>query len=236
MKRDQHSIRTVSRESVALRQAFALFEWGRYCNYLNTGTDLPNRLVVTITFDSASLRAQLLPASAIPEPGKPRSAEAAVAIMIDPAPEHGSILFIRRTERTGDPWSGQVAFPGGRKRPKDHSLQETAIRETEEEVGIDLKSHELLGALRPTYARTRRTLVAPFVFQLKSDVRVRHNDEVAESFYIPMNILSSFKIIKSEVHMQSGTLNVDSYIYRGHIIWGLTFRLINMLLSKSVPR
>jgi 8-oxo-dGTP pyrophosphatase MutT (NUDIX family) len=189
---------------------------------------------VTKTFDLASLRKRLLPVSAILEPGMPSSPKAAVAIIINPEYEDGSILFIRRTQRAGDPWSGQIAFPGGHKRPKDHNLQETATRETEEEIGINLNNHELLGAMEPTYARTRRMLVAPFVFQLKSHVNVRSNEEVAESFYIPLNDLTTIKTSKSEVYTQDGALNVDSYVYRRHVIWGLTFKIINMLLNKDI--
>jgi 8-oxo-dGTP pyrophosphatase MutT (NUDIX family) len=185
------------------------------------------------TFNLASLRKHLLPASAIPEAGTPSSLEAAVAIIIDPEFEHGSILFIRRTEKSGDPWSGQIAFPGGHRDSKDRNFLETATREVKEEVGIDLTNHDLLGALSPTYARNRRMLVAPFVFQLRNHVTPRPNEEVAESFWIPLSELDTIKVSKTEVYPPGGVLSEDSYVYKGHTIWGLTFRIVNMLLNKN---
>src|SRR5688572_27389789 len=70
---------------------------------------------------------------------------AAVAIIIAPDPD--AILLIRRAERAGDPWSGHMALPGGRREPGDLDLLATAIRETSEEVGIRLGSEQLVGTL-----------------------------------------------------------------------------------------
>jgi 8-oxo-dGTP pyrophosphatase MutT (NUDIX family) len=143
--------------------------------------------------------------------------------------------LIRRQDREGDPWSGQVAFPGGYKSTNDAALLETAIREASEEVGIELREHEILGVLPPAYSRTRRVLVAPFVFQLKKDVAVRLNEEVAESFWVPLNELLRIRTTTSQVPVQQGRLTVDSYVFDDHVIWGLTFRIVNILLNKPQP-
>ena len=158
--------------------------------------------------------------------------QAAVAIIINPKNEGGSVLLIRRRERQDDPWSGQVAFPGGHKSLEDRDFLETAVREALEEVGIDLAEHEMLGVLPNAYSRTRRVLVTPFVFQLKSDITLRLNQEVADSFWVPLDDLSKIASTKSEVFAQNSRLLVDSYVYDGHVIWGLTFRIINTLLEK----
>lgn len=179
------------------------------------------------------MKKQLFPASAIPEAGTPSSPEAAVAIIIDPDLEGGSILFIARTKREGDPWSGQIAFPGGRRDSKDRTFLETVTREVKEEVDIDLTDHNLMGALSPTYARRRRMLVAPFVFQLRNHVTPHPNQEVAESFWIPLSTLDTMKVRKTEIHPQGGVPREDSYIFEGRVIWGLTFRIVNMLLNKN---
>lgn len=141
--------------------------------------------------------------------------------------------MIKRTEREGDPWSGQMAFPGGHKAVGDQTFLETAVREAQEEVGIQLREHELLGALPLVSARSGRVSVAPFVFQLKKNVLVRSNEEVAESFWVPLNTLSELKMNKCEVHVDDGDLTVDSYTCYGHVIWGLTFRIINILLGRE---
>jgi 8-oxo-dGTP pyrophosphatase MutT (NUDIX family) len=159
--------------------------------------------------------------------------DAAVAVIINTSQGSNSLLLIRRTERKGDPWSGQIAFPGGHVVSSDSSLLETAIREADEEVGISLRKHLVLGVLPLVYARSHRVRVAPFVFQLRSNVRTHPNMEVASAFWVPLNELANCKATKSEVRVDEEELTVDSYVYRENVIWGLTFRIINLLLGKE---
>lgn len=190
---------------------------------------------MTGAFDIESLKNRLRHESSVLESMKNERPEAAVAIIIDPRHQGGSLLLIKRTEREGDPWSGQIAFPGGHKSTSDRAFLETAMREASEEVGIQLREHEVLGVLPLVYSRTRLVLVAPFVFQLKKDVIVRLNEEVAESFWAPLGDLSRIEATKSEVKVEDGRLTVNSYVFEDHVIWGLTFRIINILLSKREP-
>lgn len=92
--------------------------------------------------------------------------------------------------------------------------------------------HELLGQLPLVHARTRRVQVAPFVFQLKTGVIVKSNKEVAEKFWVPLNILGVSEVNRTEVKVDEGKLNVEAYIYCGNTVWGLTFRIINLLLDR----
>src|SRR5262245_53024880 len=99
---------------------------------------------------------------------------AAVAVVLRDAPAGFEILFIRRAEHPQDPWSGQIAFPGGRSEPGDADLRATAIRETAEELGLDLEAGaEYLGALDELRAMARmrpmNLAIAPFVFRLRAD-------------------------------------------------------------------
>lgn len=193
-------------------------------------------IAVTPAFDMQLLRRRLLPVNTDLGSGEDHRSEAAVAVIIDPSQNGGSILLIRRTEREGDPWSGQVAFPGGRKAPSDRTFLDTAIRETKEEVGVSLNQHEMLGVLPWVNTRTRRVRVAPFVFELRAGVEIQHNAEVAETFWVALREIANSLIIMSEVQVESGKLVTDSYIYREKVIWGLTFRIINILLDKgSIP-
>ena len=186
---------------------------------------------MTDTFDLESLRKRVHKSSILElDEGPP---VASVAIIINPNDRGGSILLIKRTERQGDPWSGQMAFPGGHKASDDRDFLETAIREAREEVGIDLREHELLGLLPLVYTRSRQVQVAPYVFQLKSNVLVQPNEEVAESFRIPLSVLETIEASKTEVKVEEGELIVDAYVYSGRVIWGLTFRIINILLDRS---
>jgi 8-oxo-dGTP pyrophosphatase MutT (NUDIX family) len=187
---------------------------------------------VTGQFNLDSLRDRLLPQNSV-RGSEEESPVAAVAIIINPNDQGGSVLFIKRTERRGDPWSGQIAFPGGRKSPIDKGLAETAVRETGEEVGIQLSGHELLGHLPIVTTRSRRMRVLPFVFQLKSTVVILTNEEVAEAFWVSLNDLERLEVESREVRIDEGILSADSYVCEGRVIWGLTFRIINLLLERE---
>jgi 8-oxo-dGTP pyrophosphatase MutT (NUDIX family) len=106
------------------------------------------------------------------------------------------------------------------------------MREAAEEVGVVLSQHQLLGALPLVITRSRRVQVVPFVFALRSEVIVRINREVAESFWVPLSELMRLEAKKRSVHVVEGDLEVNSYDYNRRIIWGLTFRILNLLLNK----
>jgi 8-oxo-dGTP pyrophosphatase MutT (NUDIX family) len=187
---------------------------------------------VTGQFNPESLRNRLLPPNSFRESGEGPPV-AAVAIIINPNDRGGSLLFIKRTERRGDPWSGQIAFPGGRKSPIDKGLAETVVRETLEEVGIQLTGHELLGSLPVVTTRSRRMRVLPFVFQLKSTVNIHVNEEVADAFWVPLSDVEGLEVESREVRVYECILSADSYVVAGRVIWGLTFRIINLLLDRE---
>src|SRR5690349_19787236 len=99
--------------------------------------------------------------------------EAAVAIVLrGPSLDAAEVLLVRRAHRAGDPWSGDMAFPGGRRAPYDADALVTAMRETREEIGVALDSADLLGELAPGYTMAPRAglprvlpmVVRPFVF------------------------------------------------------------------------
>jgi len=185
-------------------------------------------------FDINALQKRLLPENSIFLACKTGSLVAAVAIIVDSFYDNGAVLFIRRTERKNDPWSGQIAFPGGHKASNDNDLKYTAIREAKEEVGVNLREHTCLGSLPAISTQTRNISVAPFVFQLNAPVNILLNDEVTEFFWITLNDLANIEVSKSKVYTQAREILVDSYTYRDHVIWGLTFRIINTLLDRKV--
>jgi len=188
---------------------------------------------VTGNFDLESLRKRLLPENSVLEAGKSEPPLAAVALVINPHDRGGSILLIKRAERQDDPWSGQMAFPGGHRSLADQTFLATVIREVREEVGIRLEEHELLGMLPVVLTRGRLVRVAPFVFQLKQDVVVKTNVEVNESFWVPLNELQRMRTVRTTVNVEGGRLDVDAFVYRDRVIWGLTFRIINIILNRG---
>ena len=198
---------------------------------------MPGLNHVVTSFSMESLRRRLLPTDRVlglVEEG--HIPDAAVAVIIKSSHSTSSLLLIRRSERRGDPWSGQIAFPGGHRAPCDRSFLDTVIREADEEVGISLRAHEVLGVLPLVYARTRRVRVAPFVFQLKSRVKLRPNLEVADAFWVPFNELERSKVVRSKVRVEECELTVDSYAVGENVVWGLTFRIIRVLLGKNASQ
>ncbi len=168
---------------------------------------------------------------------EPSRRRAAVAIVIRESPDGPQVLLIRRAEHPGDAWSGHMAFPGGREDPGDRSLVATAIRETLEELALDLGlAGRLLGQLTPLPAVARGRpvdmTIVPFVFELTSEVSLRYSDEVAEAVWVPLNLLlqgqlqTTFAVDRDGEQVELPAHNVD-----GRIVWGLTYRMLDSLFE-----
>ena len=175
------------------------------------------------------------PGALAPDDGAPK--RAAVAIVLRDGGDSGlELLLINRSEREGDPWSGQIALPGGRHDPTDATLQDTAVRETREETGIDLdESGIVLGTLdelRPRTPTLPSIIVTPFVAVVHGDVAIETSDEVAIAFWVPLASLGDPAMSnESEVTVRGATWRVPSYLLGGHIVWGMTERILRNLLA-----
>jgi 8-oxo-dGTP pyrophosphatase MutT (NUDIX family) len=165
-----------------------------------------------------------------PSAGQLRRASVAVTINDRGSP---SVLLIKRADRVGDPWSGQVAFPGGKVQAGDSTLKETAIRETREEVGIDLgEDADFLGYLTPFRTVTGTLDVFPAVFLLKRKVEVRPNEEVSSYQWLKLEKLTAEHAGSSyRVDADGQTREMPALLVDGYVIWGLTHRIISSLLS-----
>lgn len=165
---------------------------------------------------------------------------AAVAAILREGDRGPEIFLIRRSEREGDPWSGHMAFPGGRREPSDRDLLETARRETREEVGLDLGGAELLGPIDDieAVARGRRTglIIRPFVFACECREEPRPNDEVAETLWIPVRALLSGQHDTTLPYRYEGrAITLPAYDWEGRVIWGLTYRMLRTLFRLVAP-
>jgi len=165
--------------------------------------------------------------------------DAAVAVIFRVSDEDSlELLMIERASYEGDPWSGHVAFPGGRREPHDATLVDTALRETREEIGIDLSADgQLLGALGrldPVSPSLPPLSIAPFVALLMRDAPLALSDEVAEAFWVPLAILQHPEASSDvEVLLSNGTRRtVRAFVHGRYTIWGLTERIIRDLLSR----
>jgi 8-oxo-dGTP pyrophosphatase MutT (NUDIX family) len=202
------------------------------------------------TFDMALLRERVsarLPRSAmadavitqvVPEAASFAPRRAAVAAIVREHERVGpQVLFIRRAEHPKDPWSGHMAFPGGREEPSDADLLQTAIRETREEVSLDLSATaRLLGRLDelPAVARGKRTglTIAPFVFELLRDAPLHFNQEVSEVVWTPLGPLFRGELATVFPYEVGGQrVELPAHDVQGRIVWGLTHRMLESLFA-----
>ena len=163
---------------------------------------------------------------------------AAVAVVVVPSPEGLKLLLIRRASVDGDPWSGDLAFPGGRSEPGDATARNTAERETREEVGVDLSKAEYLGRLDDLQGRAVAIVVSAFVYALEAAPALELSEEVRAVHWIRFEDL-----------LDPSRHAVERFDYRGHALdlpvirlddlgadegpplWGLTYRFVELLLS-----
>ena len=166
---------------------------------------------------------------------EPVATRAAVAAILRGTEETLELLFMRRAELEGDPWSGHISFPGGRAEPGEENPLQTAVRETEEETGIDLgRDAELLGPLDEIRAMARGRPVdlsiAPFVFRLLTSVNGTPNHEVVSLHWLPLARLLDGECRSTMEYEHEGTtleapcLRIDELV-----IWGLTYRMFDNL-------
>lgn len=164
---------------------------------------------------------------------------AAVAMILRRGEEGAEVLLMTRAEREGDRWSGQISMPGGREEEEDATLLETAIRETREEVGLDLaRDGELLGRLPGIQARARGRLlslaIAPFVFLHPAEASPRLGEEAAEAFWFPLERATAGEFDARALRPHEGReREFPCWNFEGREIWGLTYRMLSEFLRLT---
>ena len=159
----------------------------------------------------------------------------AVAVVRAPVRGEPSVLMIRRARRQGDPWSGQMSFPGGRRERADKNSLHTALRETREEVGVDLDPHAPTARRQPelitrSHRGWRPQIVTPWLFSLDAAPDVCTGEEAPEYVWVPTRV---FTVPATPLRWPVGPLRVafPSYEYEGFVIWGLSLMIIRGLPS-----
>jgi len=150
------------------------------------------------------------------------------------------LLFIQRARREGDPWSGDMAFPGGRLQPEDRSARAAAERETLEETGIELNRHgrylaRLSDLITRHHSRWRPMVVTPYVFEWQGPKAVLLNHEVERVVWVPLDYLAAGEN-QSQLPWPTpiGTLNMPCCRYQGACIWGLSYSMLQELLATGI--
>jgi 8-oxo-dGTP pyrophosphatase MutT (NUDIX family) len=163
--------------------------------------------------------------------------EAAVAIVLAPTADGLlDMLLIKRAEMEGDPWSGQIAFPGGRRDAADASLLDTARRETHEELGVELPDHSLLGVLddlAPVTSTLPPIIVRPFVFGVPERPEVTLSSEVSLHIWTSLGGLPRLAG-DADVDIRGRSLRMPAYLIGDHVVWGMTHRIIKHLLDLAL--
>lgn len=160
---------------------------------------------------------------------------AAVALILREGDLGTEMLLIRRAEHEDDPWSGDLAFPGGRIEEQDSDDQAAAERETWEEIGVDLGTAGYLGQgddLGGAYLSVR---VSCFIYHLHQDVPFKLNGEVVDLFWIPLTtLLDPDRNHMAKFYYRGADREhpiVDLSEWSPQPLWGLTYRLIDNFLQ-----
>ncbi len=163
--------------------------------------------------------------------------KAAVAMILHPDNERGEIfvLLIRRVALAGDPWSGQMAFPGGRYSESDRNLLGTVNREVKEEIGVDLGQLPILGTLDDVVAGGSPIRVTPYVVLSANELSINlDSKEIDDFIWIPLSFFIDLRNIEPyKIERLGQTREVPSYKFLGNqVVWGMTLRIIQDFLAK----
>src|SRR5262249_32474233 len=144
---------------------------------------------------------------------------------------------MQRAEREGDRWSGHVSLPGGNAAPDDADLVATAVRETREEVGVDLTaSARLLGRLDAIQAVARGKLlpmtITPFVFAQVRDAPLALGPEAAAAFWLPLDEAARGALDRTyRWQLRPPAMSLPCWNFDGRVVWGLTYKMLDSLLT-----
>ena len=165
--------------------------------------------------------------------------QAAVAAIARDSDGGAELLFIRRADRDGDPWSGHVAFPGGRVDPGDVDAEAAAVRETLEEIGLDLRRHarplgQLGDVVAHAHGKPLPLVVRPYVYALGTTTPTLRLDggEVRDAMWIPVGFLqdpANRGVLPWRV--LGVTVEMPCYRWQEHVLWGLTLKMVDELLG-----
>jgi len=157
-----------------------------------------------------------------------QDAEAAVALLLKLVDQDLKVFFVKRVENPADPWSGQMALPGGKRDPKDQNLKQTVVRETLEETRINLLDRcRFLGVMEPVRSTVRPEMkILPFVILLEHEPSIKLNEELEWFVWI-----SPEELVQHKGTAKLGFGEFPAYIVGNSVIWGLTYRILETFVK-----
>ena len=169
---------------------------------------------------------------------------AAVAMILVGQEDNLKLCMIRRAKKSGDPWSGHMALPGGRFSPEDADLRVTAERETHEEVGLLLDPASRLGSLAPLAiwlsGREQPLYLFPSVYYLGLAIpALTLNHEVAEAYWMPLaHPWQAGNATHLKLSADGKTLYYPAVRFQDQIVWGITLRVLTLfsdVIGRPLP-
>jgi len=152
---------------------------------------------------------------------------AAVAVLLRESDGVLEVLLVQRAIVTRDPWSGDMAFPGGKRSTIDSSLSVTVCRETKEETGIDLNEAEILGKMQVQFTTPNNKIsVLPTIYLWKSEQKICLNYELDSYRWVNLCSLKEKRQIRVVKGSEEPVFNLGD-----QVVWGLTYRIIEALLD-----
>ena len=165
----------------------------------------------------------------------PASTRAAVALVLRMGARGMEILFIERAPHSGDPWSGDIGFPGGKMEEGESDPRQTAERETLEEVGLNLGRHRYLGRLSDIAGAHLPVLVSCYAYGTEGDPPLIQSQEVRDLLWVSLaDLTASERQVTAQVRFDGEMLERPAIRlpFPGKpVLWGLTHRLVMELLG-----
>jgi 8-oxo-dGTP diphosphatase len=157
-----------------------------------------------------------------------QGANAAVALLLKSKLGDFDALLVKRVENPSDPWSGQMALPGGKREPKDKNLKETVMRETMEETGVKLDRSSFLGVLTAIRSEQKPEIkILPFVVLLEDEPKLKLNkNELERVIWVPFE-----EIAQSKGTVEFSFGKVPAYIFADAIVWGATYKILSKFVK-----
>ncbi|MFT4569805.1 MAG: 8-oxo-dGTP pyrophosphatase MutT (NUDIX family) [Hyphomicrobiaceae bacterium] len=167
---------------------------------------------------------------------------ASVAVVLRNLGDDTELLFIRRALCEGDPWSGHIAFPGGRLDPGDAGPREAAERETLEEVGLELRDDELITRLDDLTGEGNMMRVSAYLYGLERDAALTINHEVESAFWVSLvHLTDEERQVTHTSHWRETPVDFPAVRIledEGPVLWGMTYRFVERFLAElgySIP-
>ena len=156
-----------------------------------------------------------------------QDAGAAVVLLLKTTDKDLRILFVKRAENPADPWSGQMALPGGKRDATDQSLKQTVVRETLEETNINLLDRcRFLGVMETLTSTPRPEMkIVPFVVLLEHEPSIKLNEELERFVWI-----SPEELVRHRGTVKFSFGEFPAYVVGNIIIWGLTYRILEIFV------